>query len=1055
MHKTLSESRKLRPLIISGFLFMLLCCGPLWALADDPNLDQDVVVTGKITSTEDNGPVPGVNVILKGTTQGTVSDADGKYSINVPSAESVLVFSAIGFATQEVTVGARANIDIVLTLDVQTLSEVIVVGYGTQEKRDVTAAISSVNGEALQKIANPNALEGMKGQIAGVDVLQSSGRPGANPSITVRGRRSINASNDPLFVIDGVPVMSGTSTGTDSELAGRSPSLPGGTAQTSGTNPLNDFNPADIASVEVLKDAAATAIYGSRGANGVVLITTKRGKQGKTTVSYSGYYGVTQPFSTFPMMNGQQFADMKREAFRAGPLGAGRAAWDGTIPPDASIFTDELKQVQNNQSTDWQKLIFKNGSQVNHQVSVNGGSEKTQFNLSIGYFKQDGTIPGMDFEKMTARINIDHQISKRFKVGMSNQLTHSIQNNGSDAVMSEAVNQTPLGLPYDSQGAIIFTPIGDAIRSNPLSELVDGKKLDQETINRLFSSAYLEVGIIDGLKYKLLLGTDLRYSDRGLFSGRFTNSQKNGDPAATYQNQSNQGYTLENLVTYNKKFGGDHDFGATFLQSIQGNNYTNHYTSVTGLPYESQKWYNLNSAATISSVRSRFESWSLASFMGRINYTFKGKYMFQATLRADGSSRLAPGHKWTTFPGLSAGWRIKDEAFMSNVEVFSDLKLRASYGVVGNTSIDPYKTQGVLTKSVYSWDEANAAGFALDQISNPNLGWEKSATLDIGLDFGLFNGRLSGTFDVYQTNTTDLLLRRNIPASTGYSSVLANIGATRTTGVELTLSSNIISTPGGFKWDADFNIAHYKEEIVDLAQRDANGNKTDDTGNAWFIGEPIRVFYDYKKIGIWQKTETGDATKQMAAFPGEIKLQDTNKDGVITPADRMVLGNDIPSAYGGLNNRLSYKGFDFSFFFYYRLGYMLDSRFSADQATMQGRYNNLAVDYWTIDNPTNSYPRPNRVQEFPQYNSTLRYQDGGFVKLRTVTLGYSLPSSFLSRYGISSFRVYVSGQNLYAWSNYTLFDPEAAPPSSPGGAQIGAGNIPSNKIFLGGINLTF
>jgi len=392
---------------------------------------------------------------------------------------------------------------------------------------------------------------------------------------------------------------------------------------------------------------------------------------------------------------------------------------------------------------------------------------------------------------------------------------------------------------------------------------------------------------------------------------------------------------------------------------------------------------------------------------------------------------------------------------MSDVNVISDLKLRASYGVVGNTSIDPYKTLGVLSKSVYSWDEANAAGFALSEISNPNLGWEKSATLDIGLDFGLFNGRLNGTFDVYQTNTTDLLLRRNIPSSTGYSSVLANIGATRTTGVELTLSSNIISSPSGFKWDADFNIAHYKEEIVDLAQRDANGNKTDDTGNAWFIGEPIRVFYDYKKVGIWQKNEVDAAKNTMAAFPGEIRVQDTDKNGVITPADRLVLGNDIPSAYGGLNNRLAYKGFDFSFFLYYRLGYMLDSRFSADQATMQGRYNNLSVDYWTIDNPTNSYPRPNRVQESPAYGSTLRYQDGGFVKLRTITLGYSLPSAFLSRYGISSFRVYVSGQNLYAWSNYTLFDPEAAPPSSPGGAQIGSGNIPSNKVFLGGINLTF
>lgn len=1049
MHETLSGLTKIRQYFLSGFLLIMLCSGPQWAFA------QAVAVSGRIVSSEDNGPVPGVNVIIKGTTTGTVTDADGRYTISAPTGDAVLVFSAIGFSTQEIPVGTRSNIDVTLQLDVKTLSEVIVVGYGTQEKRDVTASISSVNGDALTKIANPNALEGMKGQIAGMDVLQSSGRPGSTPSITIRGRRSIQASNDPLFVIDGVPMTGGVSTGTDSEQAGRG--LAAGQATTSSSNPLNDFNPADIASVEVLKDAAATAIYGSRGANGVVLITTKRGKAGKTTVSYNGYYGVTEPFSMFPMMNGSQFTALKREANRISPLGVtGRTAWEGTIPTDDKIFIDpvELNSVQNGLSTDWQKLIFKNGRQANHQVSVNGGNEKTQFNMSLGYFKQDGTIPGMDFEKVTGRINLDHQVSKIIKVGMSNQFTHSTQNNGSDAVMSEAVNQTPLGLPYDSQGNIIFLPIGDAIRSNPLSELVSNKKIDREVVNRIFSSAYVEVQIIPGLKYKLLAGIDQRYTTRGIFNGRFTNIQKNGDPAAQYQNQSNQGYTIENLFTYNKTID-KHNFGATFLQSIQGNDYENHYSSVTNLPYESQLWYNLATAGTISAVRSRLEQWTLASFMGRINYTFNGKYMFQATVRTDGSSRLAPGHQWTTFPGLSAGWRIKDENFMTNVNVVSDLKLRASYGVVGNTSIPPFSTEGALSKTIYSWDEANAAGFGLAQIPQPALTWEKSATVDVGLDFGLFNGRLSGTFDVYQTNTTDLLLNKAIPANTGYNSVLANIGATRQTGFELTLSANILSTPSGFKWDADFNVAHYKEEIVDLSQRDANGNKTNDTGNAWFIGQPVRVFFDYQKIGIWQKNELDAAQKLMGGYPGEIKLKDQNGDGKITPDDRIVLGSDVPSAFGGLNNRFSFKGFDLSFQLYYRLGFMIDSRFSSDQATMQARYNNLNVDYWTIDNPTNSYPRPNKNQENPQYVSTLRYTDGGYIKMRTMTLGYTLPQTLLSKYGVSNIRFYVSAQNAFTWSSYKLFDPEVAPPSNPGGSTNGAGTVPSNKVFLGGINITF
>ncbi len=1017
-----------------GFLLMLVCFGPVaWAAGTNTNLDfQERLVTGRIISSDDGQGFPGVNILVKGTTTGTVSDSNGKFSINVPSTESVLVFSAIGFTTQEVAVGSRSTIDVSMESDVTALAEVVVVGYGTQEKRDVTAAIASISSSAISKIATTSTLESMKGQVAGVDVLQANGRPGASPSITIRGRRSINASNDPLFVVDGVPMTSGTSS-------------------------LNDFNPLDIASIEVLKDAAATAIYGSRGANGVVLITTKRGKSGKTSVSYSGYYGVTQPFSMFPMMNGEQFTNLKRESNRRNAAGkTGRDAWNGTIPVDDGInnpigvFVDpvELKSVQQGLSTDWQDLIFHNGSQTDHQVSANGGNEKTQFNMSLGYFNQGGTIDGMDFTKMTARLNLDHQISKRFKAGMSTQITHSLLNNGSGSVLSEAVNQTPLGLPYDDQGVILFLPIADGIRSNPLSELVPGKRIDEERIDRIFSSVYLEANIIEGLKYKFLVGTDLRYNTRGIFQGRYTNPRRNGDPAAQFENQSNTGYTMENLLTYNKTLNGKHNLGLTFLQSIQENNYENHFTSVTGLPYESAKWYNLETATTISAVRSRLEHWALASLMGRINYTFNGKYMLQATLRSDGSSRLAPGHKWTNFPGLSAGWRIKDEGFMADVNFLSDLKLRASYGVVGNTSINPYSTQGTLTKSVYSWDEVNAAGFALSSIPNPDLGWEKSATIDIGIDFGLFDGRLSGTFDVYETNTTDLLLRRNLPPSGGYDNILSNIGATRTKGFELTLNANIIDSPNGFKWDADFNITGYKEEIVDLSQRDANGNKISDTGNAWFIGEPIRVFYDYKKTGIWQANEVDLAKSTMGAFPGEIKLQDTDGNGTITPADRVIIGSDIPSAMGGLNNRFSFKGFDLSIFMYYRLGYMLDSRFHSDQATMQARYNNLNIDYWSIDNPTNDYPRPNNNQENPAFASTLRYKDGGFVKLRTMTLGYNFPNTITSKLGLTNLRVYFSAQNPKVWSSYKLFDPESV-------NQIDASDVPSNKLFLGGINLTF
>jgi TonB-linked SusC/RagA family outer membrane protein len=1040
MHKTLSKLSESLQRLSLGFFIAAICFGTLLKASA-----QERIVTGTVISADDSQTVPGVNIVVKGTTNGTATDANGKYSISVPSAESVLVFSAVGYASSEVIVGSQSVIDVTIKTDITTLSEVVVVGYGTQDKREITAAISSLGSDALSKIATTSTLEGMKGQIAGVDVLQSNGRPGSNASVLIRGRRSINASNDPLFVVDGVPMSSGTSTGTD------------GVVSTSGSNPLNDFNPNDIASIEVLKDAAATAIYGSRGANGVVLITTKRGKSGKTNVSYSGYYGVTQPFSKFPMMNGAQFADLKREANRVTAANvSGRTAWGDTgssIPADAVVFIDpvELASVQEAggvRSTDWQDLIFNNGSQTDHQISVSGGNDKTQINMSIGYFNQVGTIEGMDFTKITGRINLDHQISKRFKAGMSTLYSHSLLNNGSASVLGEAVNQTPLGVPYDANGALIFLPISDGIRTNPLNELVPNKRLDEQKVDRIFSSAYLEAQIIEGLKFKFLVGTDLRYETRGIFEGRFTQNTKNGDPRAQYQNQANVGYTIENLLTYNKTIGGKHDIGLTGLFSVQENQYENHHTVVSGVPVEAMKWYNLGRASTINAIRSRFEPWSLVSVMGRLNYSFNDRYLFQASLRADASSRLATGVKWTSFPGLSAAWRIKEEGFMSGVNFVSDLKFRLSYGVVGNTSIDPYKTQGILTPSVYSWDENNAAGFGLSEIPSPGLGWEKMATFDVGLDFGLFDGKLSGTFDVYETNTTGLLLRRNIPPTTGYGFAFENIGATRTRGIEIGLNANILSLPNGLKWDADVNLASYKEEIVDLAQRGPNGEIISDPGNAWFIGEPLRVFYDYKKIGIWQANEVAQAATMMAAYPGEIKLQDTDGNGTVTPADRVVIGNDVPSVYGGLNNRLSFKGFDLSFFLYYRLGYTLDSRFHSDQATMQARYNNLNVDYWTINNPTNDYPRPNKNQENPAFASTLRYKDGGFVKLRTVTLGYNLPQSITSKLGVSNLRIYVSAQNPKVWSKYKVFDPESV-------NQIDAGDVPSNKLYLGGINLTF
>jgi TonB-linked SusC/RagA family outer membrane protein len=1001
---------------------------------------QQIKVSGKVTSADDEQAFPGVNIMVKGTTLGTVTDTDGNYSIDVPSAASVLIFSSIGYSTTEVVVGTQSNINLALQPDVTSLSEVVVVGYGVQEKRDVTSAISQISGEAITKIPTGNPLDAMKGQIAGVDVLSTGGRPGQAPTITIRGRRSLTASNEPLIVIDGIPMTAGITT-------------------------LSDFNAEDFASVEVLKDAASQAVYGSRGSNGVILITTKRGDPKKTTVNFSTSYGIAEPFKLIPMMNGEEFANLKREANRLGADGkSGRAAWGdagSTIPADAAVFNDavELNSVQNGLSTDWQDLIYQNGSQLNNQLSISAGSEKTFLRVAFSNFKENGLIEGTDYGRYTARINADHKIGTRFKVGVSSIFSKATTNWGSGSVIPEAVNQSPLGLPYNANGEIIFLPISDGIRSNPLSELVPGKRIDERKTTRTFSSIYADATIIEGLTYRFLLGVDLQNSNRGIFEGQYTNTRKNGTPSAATEKLENYGFTQENLLTYTKSFG-EHNLGLTALQSTAEQNYEFNSLAAANLPYESAEWYNLG-LGTVTGYSSQYAQYRLLSYMGRVNYSYRGKYLFQASMRWDGSSRLAPGHKWSSFPGVSLGWRIKDEPFMTNISQVSELKLRASYGKVGNTAVRPYGTQDILANTPYDWNNTDARGFRVNQLPSPDLSWEFSESFDVGLDFGLFNGRVTGYADYYHTSTgVSLLLNRALPPTSGYNSILENIGGTTTSGFEITLSSVILDRPNSLKWTAEFNLGSLKEKIVDLAQRGPNGEKIDDIGSGWFIGQPIRVFYDYEKVGIWQVEEKDQATALMSAYPGEIKLKDqltvdTDGDGVpdaadgrITPADRKVIGNDVPKAYGGLNNKIEFKGLELSFLFYFRLGFMINSAFSNDQATMQARYNNLKVDYWTVDNPTNEYPRPNKNQENISFGSTLRYMDGGYVKLRNVTLGYNLPQSFVSKLAMTKLNIYFTAQNPLVWSKYKLFDPENA-------GNVTSGEMPSYRLFIGGIKVTF
>lgn len=991
-------------------------------------------VTGTVTDAK-GIPLAGASVVVKGTTTGTTTDFDGNYAMDVAS-DGVLVFSYVGFKETEVPVNNQSTVDIALEEDAALLDEVVVVGYGTQKKGEVTAAIASVDAADITKIATSSGVDAIKGQVAGVDIQANGGRPGENSTVRIRGRRSVTASNDPLYVIDGIP-------------------------QISGTESVADINPQDIESMQILKDAAATAIYGSRGANGVILITTKRGRVGKTKVTYSSHYGLTSALRLVDVMDGEQFINYKRESRRADP--DGEAFWNGTIPPDNVVTDDpvELKSIAEGRSTDWLDLVVGSGYQTNHQVGVSGGSENTTFNASVGYFKEQGIISNMDFERFTGRINLDHRINDIFKVGMSFSLSNSVQNWGSSATIGEALSINPLGVPYDDQGNLIFLPTNDGIRTNPLNELVSGAFADERRVTRVFAPLYLDININSDLKWTTTFGPDIRYYRRGQFRGSLTNDNRGGPGDAEIQHIDNLGYTLENLLTYNKAINDTHNLKVTLLQSIQKSREEQSAAAVANIPYESQQFYNMASAAVKGDIESRLTEWQLSSFMGRLNYDIAGKYLFQASLRADGSSRLAEENKWNYFPGFSAGWRISEESFLKDSSLIYDLKLRASYGEVGNTSVDPYQTQGRLEGTVYAFGEDSALGQGLNELVNPNLGWEVSKTFDIGLDYALFNGRISGSVDWYKTNTNDILLNRGLPFTSGYENILQNVGATATNGLEFNVNAAIFDNEEGFTWDIGFNIAGYKEKIKELALRDENGNPIDDIGNTWFIGKPINVFYDYDKLGIYQTDEVALAASAEGKVPGEIKLRDVNGDGIISPDDRSILGSDVPDYYGGLTNTFGYKGFDFSFFFYFRQGQMIRSRFQDSNSTLAGRYNNLDVDYWTVDNPTNAFPRPNVNQEGPKNGSTLSYFDGSFIKLRSVSLGYNFPKTFIDKLGMSNLRFYISGQNLLVITDYETFDPESSeedqedadnPSDNPG---LSSSTLPSNKMFSLGLTVTF
>lgn len=938
-------------------LLCLLCCGSL-ARA------QSSTIQGIVTDAKDGTPLVGVTVAVKGKTIGTQTDANGHYQLKLPDPQAILLFSFIGYAQQEQAVGGRNVLNIKLGDDQKKLEEVVVVGYGAQKKKDITGAISSVNAASIREVPVTNAQQALQGRAPGIEVLNNSNKPGDEPRVRVRGNRSLTAGNDPLYVVDGIP------------FAGN----------------LNDLNPRDIASMEVLKDASATAIYGSRGANGVILVTLQKGRTGPPVVSYSGSYGVSRQLSNTDMMNSQQYIAMKKEAYRAANLN----------DADEAIFTPiELANVRKGTNTDWQSLLLSPGYQTNHALSVAGGSDKTKYAFSGGYFRDQGVLKLQNYERYNVHIGIDQQIGKRVRTGISLTGTYSTRNGETYNGMGAALKMLPIAAPYDDQGKLIIYPTGDSQQPNALLDYEPGNRIEKRTRVRLFASLYGEVDIVDGLKYRLNVGPDIQQNNYGRFQGKNNTDLLigGGDATANKEGQFVWAYTVENVLNYNKVFNKKHALNVTALYSVQRQREDTSTAAVRGIPVEWQQYYNLGQALAVTGIGSQLGSWTILSYMGRINYTFDDRFLATLTLRADGSSRFAPGKQWGYFPSVALGWNLSQEQFIRDIRFIDNLKLRVSYGKIGNTGIPPYATQGGLTRLPYSFGNKGVLGFQPNQPRNPNLTWETTTSFNAGIDFAFLKNRISGSIDVYQQRTTDLLLQRFLPYSNGFNSVLENLGSTQNRGLEIALSGAIIDNPKGFSWSADANFFFNRERILTLID-----GKKDVPGNSWFIGYPTQVYYDFEKIGIWQDEKDAQVYGQ---HQGEIRLRDVDGNGRIDDKDRVILGSAQPKWSAGLTQRFSYKDFDLSIVAFARIGGMIRSDFYQDYNTLFGRYNNLNISYWTPTNATNDFPRPNRFQERPNYNSTLSYFDGSFFKIRNISLGYSLPASLMKQWGMQSLRVNV------------------------------------------------
>lgn len=1002
------------------------------SVPDGLNLMQPKVVTGVVLDDEGNA-LPSVSVLEKGTTNGVLSDASGAYRITLTTVDQVLVFSFVGYASQEVAVGSRTVVNVTMVLSETGLEEIVVVGYGTQRKESVTGSVASMRGDEMRDVPSSNITQALQGRIAGVDMEQTSTKPGASMQIRVRGTRSLNASNDPLVVLDGIPF--------------------GGS--------LSDINPSSIKSIDILKDASATAIYGSRGANGVILITTNKGQTGqKAQFTYNSYYGLKKVFAEFPMMDGPEFVALRAASGRY------------------TNGVDEADDV----NTNWQDLFYKDGMVTSHDLGVLGGTAKGNYSFGAGYYRDEAVLPGQNYSRFSIRGSLDQEIGKYFRFGFITNNNYSISM-GSNMGLYGSISTSPIADPYNEDGTFKRTvkmPLDENwVYTRETIDALGDKWIDQTKAYGSYNTLFGEVKIpgVEGLKYRLNLGLNFRMTNGGSYTGEGVfSSTPTTVSTASISNSLGTGWAIENLLTYDRTFAGKHQVNAVALYSAEETMYNSSNIAAKDIPADAFQFYNLGRAAgeiTVNPDNQNYYKTGLMSWMGRVMYSYDNRYMLTATIRSDGSSRLAEGHKWHTYPAVSAGWNIGNESFMSNVTWVNLLKLRVGFGQTSNQAIDPYATLGRLSSRPYNFGSAYSTGFYVSQLPNENLGWEYSLTWNYGLDFALLNSRLSGTIEYYVTNTKDILLSVSLPPTSGVSSYMANIGETQNKGVEFSLNGVIVDSPSGFTWDLGFNLYANRNELVALAS-----GQTRDEANWWFVGYPINVIFDNEKIGLWQEGDQYLSILEPGGNVGMIKVKyvgDYNEDGSPTrkigPEDRQIMSVD-PNFMGGFNTRLAYKGFDLSAVGAFKSGGILISTLYSASGylnLMTGRRGNVKVDYWTPENTGAKYPNPAGVLsgDNPKYGNTLGYFDASYLKIRALTLGYNIDNiGGVKNAGFDRLRVYVTLQNPFVmfspYNKESGMDPETNTYGNEGATSfyqrrlltIGT-NTPTTRNYLIGLDLAF